>query len=402
VTGHIQQANATPKSNGDRSPSVHIRDVARAAGVSHQTVSRVINASPGVSAATREAVLATIARLGFRPNRAARALAGGPIQSVTVLGSNTSLYGFAAALEGIEEATREVGFGMGFRALEALSPADMCDAVERAVEPAGALIVIAFDRAGVLALECVPPDVPTVAMIQAPIGATVPIRPSVWIDEFSAAKEATEYLLALGHKTVHHLPIPSWSGPTRRMLGWRAALKKAGVRAPRPLRGGWTSEWGYDAGCKLAKDPAVTAVLCGNDDIALGAMRAMHEAGRAVPADVSVIGFDDIPYARFFSPALTTVRQDFKTLGKVCFTRLLELSGSSSPLPELASPQAQLIIRESVGPPPESPSGSRARSSPATVLLPTERPAEALPTHIDSAGARSATGAKPGTVQEGA
>ena len=350
MTGHTNGV-ATPKSSGER--SVSIRDVARAAGVSYQTVSRVINGSLEVSVATREAVLAAIDRLGFRPNRAARALAGGPIQSVTVLGSNTSLYGFAAALEGIEEATREVGFGMGFRALEARSPAEMCDAVERAIEPAGALIVIAFDRAGALALECVPPEVPTVAMVQAPTGGTVPIRPSVWIDEFWAAKEATEYLLGFGHETVHHLPIPSWSGPTRRSEGWRRALKDARVPAPRPPSGGWTAAWGYEEGCRLAKDPNVTAVLCGNDDIALGVMRAMHEAGRAVPADVSIVGFDDIPYAQFFSPALTTVRQDFKALGKVCFAKLLGLSGSSSPVPEVVSPQAQLIIRESVGPPPE-------------------------------------------------
>ena len=111
-------------------------------------------------------------------------------------------------------------------------------------------------------------------------------------------------------------------------------------------------------GCQLATDPSVTALLCGNDDIALGAMRAMHEAGRGVPADVSIIGFDDIPYARFFSPALTTVRQDFKTLGKVCFAKLLELSNSNRTLPRLALPQARLVIRDSAGPPPHRPSGS--------------------------------------------
>lgn len=369
MTGHIPPKHGT---DGDRSSAVSIRDVARAAGVSHQTVSRVINESPNVSGPTREAVLATIERLGFRPNRAARALAGGPVQSVTVLASNTTLYGFAAALEGIEEATREVGFGMGFRAMEELDPGDMRDAIERAIEPAGALIVIAYDRAGALALDCVPPEVPTVAMIPAPTGAAVPIRPSVWIDEFSAAKEATEYLLAFGHKTVHHLAIPNWSGAARRAEGWRAALEEVGVRAPEPLHGGWGAEWGYEAGCQLAEDPSVTAVLCGNDDIALGTMRAMQEAGRGVPADVSIIGFDDIPFARFFSPPLTTVRQDFKTLGKVCFAKLLELSNSSKTLPGLASPQARLIIRESAGPPLGGPSGSHASSSPLTVRLPTE------------------------------
>jgi DNA-binding LacI/PurR family transcriptional regulator len=352
VTGHTQP-NSQAGSKGDRSPGISIRDVARAAGVSHQTVSRVINESPRVSGATREAVLVAIAQLGFRPNRAARALAGGPVQSLTVLGSNTSLYGFSAALEGIEEVSREVGFGMGFRALETLSPADMRAAVEHAIEPAGALIVIAYDWAGALALECVPPDVPVVAMIQAPTGDDAPQRPAVWIDEFEAAKEATDYLLALGHETVHHLAIPNWSGPTPRMQGWRTALEEAGVPIPEALQGGWDAGWGYEAGCELAKDPTVTALLCGNDDIALGAMRAMHEAGRRVPADVSIVGFDDIPYARFFTPALTTVRQDFKQLGKVCFAKLLALSNSSRTLPELAPPEARLIIRDSAGPPRE-------------------------------------------------
>ena len=351
MTGHIQRDDPAVKTVADRAPAVSIRDVARAAGVSHQTVSRVINQSSKVRPATREAVLAAVSELGFRPNRAARALAGGPIQSVTVLASNTSLYGFAAALEGIEEASREAGFGMGFRVVEARSAAEMRAAVEHAIEPAGALIVIAFDRAGALALECVPAEVPTAAMIQAPIGSIVPLRPSVWIDEFAAAKEATEYLLGFGHATVHHLSIPSWSGATRRMEGWRAALDDAGVTAPDPLQSGWTAEWGYDAGRRLADDPTLTAALCGNDDIALGFMRAMREAGRDVPGDVSIIGFDDIPYARFSSPALTTVCQDFKALGRACFAKLgVSKAADSDAEPEL--PQARLIIRETVGPPP--------------------------------------------------
>jgi DNA-binding LacI/PurR family transcriptional regulator len=331
---------------------VSIRDVARAAGVSYQTVSRVINHSPSVKGSTREAVLETIARLGFRPNRAARALAGGPVQSVTVLASNTSLYGFAAALEGIEEATREAGFGMGVRVVESATPAEVRDAVERALEPAGALIVVAFDRPGLAALECVPSDVPVASMIPAPTAGEAPAGPSVWIDEYAAAKEATQYLLSLGHRTVHHLSIPTWTGATRRMSGWRCALEEAGVPAPKPLLSGWSAEWGYEAGQKLARDPKVTAVLCGNDDIALGVMRAMHEAARPVPADVSIIGFDDVPFAKFYTPALTTVRQDFKALGRVCFAKLLELVGPGRPVEPLPYPEAELVVRESAGPPP--------------------------------------------------
>ncbi|HTX01730.1 MAG TPA: LacI family DNA-binding transcriptional regulator [Acidimicrobiales bacterium] len=367
VTGHMVPAPAATKP-GDRSPSVSIRDVARAAGVSHQTVSRVINESPNVSATTRRAVLDTITALGFRPNRAARALAGGPVQSVTVLVSNTSLYGYAAALQGIEEATREVGFGMGVRVIESVKPADVREAVERALEPAGALIVIAFDWAGVLALEQVPDDVAAVAMTPAPTeGAdrgraaiSIPRQPCVFIDEFAAAKQATDYLLGLGHPTVHHLSIPSWTGTTRRIEGWRAALREAGVRAPRPLQSGWTADWGYEACRAIAKDPKVTALLCGNDDIALGAIRAMHEVGRSVPTDVSVVGFDDVPYARFCIPALTTVRQDFQTLGKVSFEVLLELLGSATrSLAGSDFPRAELVVRESAGPAP-SPSATAA------------------------------------------
>lgn len=371
VTGHtVVQAPAAMKHNSDRSPTVSIRDVARVAGVSYQTVSRVINESPRVKDSTRRTVLEAIERLGFRPNRAARALAGGPVQSVTALVSNTSLYGFRAGLEGIEEAAREAGFGMGVRVVESDAPADVREAVERALEPAGALIVIAFDRPGVAVLESVPPDVPVAAMVPAPSEVKYPARPPdrtparplVWIDEFQAAKDATSYLLALGHKTVHHLSIPNWTGTSRRLEGWRAALAEAGVRAPKPAQGGWGADWGYEAGQKVARNGDATAILCGNDDIALGVMRAMYEAGRSVPADVSIVGFDDEPYARFFTPALTTVRQDFKTLGKVCFSELLGLVGPGRSAERLDYPQAELVIRESAGPPPGRPGASAPAS----------------------------------------
>jgi DNA-binding LacI/PurR family transcriptional regulator len=349
-------APAALKASSDRSPSVSIRDVARAAGVSYQTVSRVINESPRVKSSTREAVLEAISRLGFRPNRAARALAGGPVQSVTVLTSNANLYGFTAAVEGVEEAAREAGFAMGVRVVESGEAADVKDAVERALEPAAALIVVAFDRPGLAALAYAPADVPVAGMVPAPDEDEMPLRPCVWIDEYSAAKEATQYLLALGHRTVHHLSIPTWTGTTRRMSGWRSALENAGAAVPEPLLSGWTLEWGYEAGLGLARDPGVTAVLCGNDDIALGVMRAMHEAGRPVPAEVSIIGFDDVPFARFCTPALTTVRQDFKALGKFCFGTLLSVLGQSRST-GLERPQAQLVRRESAGPPP----GTRRR-----------------------------------------
>lgn len=203
------------------------------------------------------------------------------MQSVTVLASNTSRYGHAAGLEGIEEAAREAGFAMSLRVIES--------------------------------------GAPVAAMIPFPEDGA-PTRPSVWIDEFDA--EATSDLLGVGHAAVHHLSIPCRAETTRRMTGWRSALEQGGAPVPALLVSGWNVEWGYEAGRQIARDPSVTAVLCGKLDIAVGAIRAMHEAGRSTPRDVSIVGVDDMPLVRFLTPALITVPQDFKALGKACVTTL--------------------------------------------------------------------------------
>ena len=223
----------------ERWASASIRDVARAAQVSHQTVSRVINGSPNVKPATRKAVVEAIDQLGFRPNRAARALAGGPVQSVTVLMSNTRLYGPASALEGIEEATRAAGFSLGVRVVESGTPEAVRDAVARAVEPSGSLIIIAYDQPGIAALRVAPPDVPMAAIVETPSDGQITGRPWVWIDDRRAAKEATRHLLSLGHETVHYVSIPPANGSSPRARGWQAALLEAGVRVPPPVHGGW-------------------------------------------------------------------------------------------------------------------------------------------------------------------
>ena len=139
---------------------------------------------------------------------------------------------------------------------------------------------------------------PTVGIVETPTGDEGDGRPWVWIDDCQAAAEATAYLLGLGHRTVHYVSIPPLSDATpRRLAGWRSALEKAGVPVPEPIQAGWHPRSGYTAGQSLAADPEVTAVLCGNDDLALGVIRAMREAGRTVPGSVSVVGFDDIPQA---------------------------------------------------------------------------------------------------------
>ena len=362
--------DVTDATSGNGRRPASILDVAAAAGVSYQTVSRVINGHPSVRPATRELVLAAIEELGFRPNRAARVLRGANARSVTVLTPNTSLYGYQAALQGIEEAARAAGFSVGVRVVDSEQPTEVAAAVTRAIEPGGSLIVIAYDRAGTLALDAVPPEVPMAAMVETPAVAPAPDKPWVWLDDRRAAAEATRYLLSLGHRTVHYLAIPSSTHTSQRQAGWRQALEESGAPVPAPVPCGWTPRSGYQTGQRLAANPEVTAVLCGNDDIALGVMRAVHAAGLSIPGDVSVVGFDDTPVAEFLTPPLTTVRLDFADLGRACFAllrSLLEPTAMSPATGELHAqrPQPELVIRESAGP-PSLPRGSGTTRAAAT------------------------------------
>ena len=338
--GVTQRSSATPR----------IRDVATAAGVSYQTVSRVLNDSPKVNSETRQHVLDVIAQLGYRPNRAARALGSGRSAAVTTVIANTTLYGYASTLQGIEEAARVRGLAVGVRVVESASAADVQHAVDYVSDPnAGGVIVIAFDAAGAGVLRALPADVPAVAATEAG-GLDGIDRAMIFLDERAAAADATKHLLSLGHRTVHHVAIPSETGTSARQAGWRDALVQAGVAVPAVLAAGWDVRSAYLAGKGLATDPDVTAVLCGNDDTALAVRRALYEAGRDVPGDVSVVGFDDVPGAAYWTPALTTVRMDFVGLGRACLTAIAaRLTGSPLDALELAAPS--LVVRESTAPP---------------------------------------------------
>jgi len=342
-----------------------IIDVAAAAGVSYQTVSRVINGHRSVRPSTREIVLAAIEDLGFRPNRAARILRGASGRSVTVLTPNTFLYGYQAGLRGIEEAARAAGFAVGVRVVDSTSPREVAAAVKRAIEPGGSLIVMAYDRAGTMVLDAVPPEVPMAAMIETPSADPGSERPWLWLDDRKAATEATRYLLSLGHQTVHYLAIPSSTRTSQRQAGWLAALAEAGAPVPDPVQCDWTPRSGYQTGQALVADPGVTAVLCGNDELALGVIRAVHAAGLSVPGDLSVVGFDDTPVAEFLTPPLTTIRLDFTELGRACFALLLARTEPGEAPPRVRRPEPELIIRESAGP-PSLPRGSGTTRAAAT------------------------------------
>jgi DNA-binding LacI/PurR family transcriptional regulator len=288
-------------------------DVGRLAGVSHQTVSRVLNGSRHVRPATRERVRAAMGELGYRPNSIARALVTGRSQTVGVVSFDTTLYGPASTLFGIERAAHEAGYFIIIASLKALDRASVTEAVDRlSLQGVDGILIIVSEQASAEGLLGAPAAVPIVAVEGRPEQGI----PVVAVDQCQGASLATRHLLELGHRTVWHITGPVDSVESReRIRGWEAALRQAQAPVPVPLTGDWSPRSGYFLGQRLSRMPEVTAVFVASDQMALGVLRAMHESGRAVPGDVSVVGFDDIPEAPFFTPPLTTLRQDFGELG---------------------------------------------------------------------------------------
>jgi DNA-binding LacI/PurR family transcriptional regulator len=256
-------------------------DVAELAGVSHQTVSRVINGSPHVRPETRQRVQQAMRELDYRPNRMARALVTGRSNTLGVVSFDTTLYGPASTLLGIERAAHEAGYFIIVASLKALNRSSVTDAVDRLRRHGvdGVLVITAVQDAAD-ALLTLPNDVPLVAVEAGPDEAV----PVVEVDQFTGAALATTHLLELGHRTVWHIAgPPEFLEARQRLAGWRHTLERAGAEAPPHLTGDWGPGAGYELARELATDPAVTALFVANDQMAIGVLRALQEAGRAVP-----------------------------------------------------------------------------------------------------------------------
>jgi DNA-binding LacI/PurR family transcriptional regulator len=210
------------------------------------------------------------------------------------------------------------------------------------------LILIVPQSSGAAAFyRAVPDDVPVVAVENA-----LPQVTSVAVDQVLGARLVTGHLLGLGHETVYHVRGPvDWAEANGRVEGWQAALQEGGAPAPRALFGDWSARSGYLAGQELAGQRGVTAVFAANDSMALGVLRAFHEAGIRVPDDVSVAGFDDIPEAAYMTPPLTTIRQPFREVGQRSIEILLDevdgagVRGGSTVIPP------DLVVRQSADAP---------------------------------------------------
>jgi DNA-binding LacI/PurR family transcriptional regulator len=320
-------------------------DVAKLAGVSLQTVSRVINDSPHVRADTRERVQEAMRKLEYRPNPVARALVTGRSRTLGVVSFDTTLHGPASTLFGIERAAHEADYFVSIVSLRSLTRSSVISAVERLRDQGvDGILVIAPQDGATQALLHLPEDVPVVAAEAGP-NESVPL---VAVDQIAGAQLATAHLLELGHRTVWHISGPAdWLEAQDRMNGWRTTLEAAGATPPPALTGDWSARAGHELGRELAANPDVTAVFVANDQMALGLLRALHEAGRRIPGDISVVGFDDIPEAEYFTPPLTTVRQNFNEMGRRSLLLLLEQieSGVREPRRETVPPE--LIVRAS-------------------------------------------------------
>ncbi|MEV5328422.1 LacI family DNA-binding transcriptional regulator [Nonomuraea fastidiosa] len=297
-------------------------DVAKEAGVSHQTVSRVLNGHPNVRSETRTRVLQAIDKLGYRRNLVARALVTKHSRTLGVVSFDTTLYGPASTVYGIEQAARAAGYFVSVVSLTSIDRAGVRDALDYLAEQGvDGAVVVAPQRSAAEALADLPPGMPAVA-VEGAIGGEAGGGQAgdvsvVCVDQVAGGRLATEHLLSLGHETVWHVSGPSdWLEAEGRLAGWRAALEEAGREVPRPLAGDWSPRSGYEAGRSLAHMRNVTAVFVANDQMALGVLRAFTEQGVRVPEQVSVVGFDDVPESAYFSPPLTTIRQDFDAVGR--------------------------------------------------------------------------------------
>ncbi|PRY68401.1 LacI family transcriptional regulator [Glaciihabitans tibetensis] len=324
-------------------------DVAKLSGVSQKTVSRVVNGEPHVSSEVQAKVLAAIAILNFRPNSAARALASARTRTIGFVYTGSALFGPSAMAVGVERAARNAGYTIAVVHTRDGTPGSVRVAFDDLIGRGVDGIVVSEP-----ADDLRPDDLPTngIPVLSLDMNAAVDTD---WImvgaDDRSGARQATEHLIELGHRSISHIAGPQgWATSQNRILGWRDALTEAGLQIPEPLRGDWSAASGFAAGERLAST-GVTAILSANDDMAIGAIHAIEVSGRTVPQDVSVIGIDDIPLAAYLHAPLTTIRQDFDKIAHEGMSRLLDvIEGRPLETRRFAVP-TQLVVRTTTGAP---------------------------------------------------
>lgn len=328
---------------GQRGPSMH--DVAARAGVSHQTVSRVLNDFPGIRPATRDRVRAAIEELGYRRNFAARALVTGRTQTIGMVGPRIPDFGPLSTLHSVEGAARTAGFHTLLTSAE--------PTVESITEALDFLVGRSVDGVALVAQQQSVADALAAYRVEVPLIHLLtggePRGLAASIDQRAGARKALEHLLEQGHTRIQHI-----SGPPTYIESQLRRDEYLNVVAQRRLprfdilEGDWTADSGFAAGKRI--DPSATAVFCANDQMAFGVIHALSTMGRTVPGDISIVGFDDTSEARHSLPPLTTVRQDFAAVGRLAVDLIVaQMKGEDTSATPLVWPE--LVLRGTVAPP---------------------------------------------------
>jgi DNA-binding LacI/PurR family transcriptional regulator len=333
-----------------RNKNLTIYDIAIRTGVSYQTVSRVLNGMPDVSPATREKVQAVMQEVGFRPNMTARQLAGQSSNTVGLVTFATSFYGPSQILANCEQASKEMGLSFMFSGIVDQSTPEIRRAVNElcAHQVCGILFYLPL-RIDLRDLQDVCQNVPIVA-VDSNLGYKCP---AIYIHQELGSRIATQHLIQLGHRKIAYLQGPLfWRAAELRFKGWLKELKAAGLKPGPVITGNWTAESGFEATQKLVAHHwgEYSALVVGNDQMALGAIRAFEESGIQIPQTISVVGFDDIPEAAFFRPPLSTIKQDFATLASSSVECLMSQLNQSQPS-RLRTIRPTLVGRESTAAP---------------------------------------------------
>lgn len=325
--------------------AANIFDVARLAGVSHQTVSRVLNNVPNVRPATKARVEQAIAQLRYSPSPAARALVTRRTRTIGLITPGRAEYGPTSLAVNFNIAARAARFSVDTVSALDSDPSGVRAIVESLLrQRVDAIVLVVSDIAVldvVLGLEL---GIPLVAVV-----ATAKRSPAiVSIDQYRGARAATRHLVELGHRSIIHLAGPEEAPDAiERLRGWRDEMSANGLPIGEVHHGDWSAKSGFELGTRLESIGPGTAVFAANDYMALGLVSALHSRGLRVPDDVSIVGFDDVPEAGYLLPPLTTVRQDFAALGGLVMQKVLiaieepDAVAESTPLP------TTLVVRES-------------------------------------------------------
>lgn len=347
------------KSEGDfvaRRPSndtgtrpVSMADVARAAGVSQQTVSRVANGLPNVNEQTRQRVQAAMQELGFRPSYAGRSLRDGRYHSVGLCVNDVTKFGNLTMIDGIASAAREHGCAITLVEMSKSEEFSLAEATRRMAALPVDGIIIGMSRMA--------PDFETFDPLPG-IGTVIvtmyahPRVTTVDSDHYGCSLLLMDHLFELGHEQIRYIGGPSFSVDEQfRRAGWQDALERKHIKPQAPLEGDWSANSGYEAARYLAEhDRTMTAIYAANDQMANGAIAALRDSGLRVPEDVSVVGVDDSLDDFVAHNELTTVRFDLHQRGREVFEHAVPKAGTSDRPVAIRIP-GQLIVRHTTAAP---------------------------------------------------